>query len=262
MARGCLVRIQSSTSRSLKAQPAAVRRQQRGNGGHSLPLSDGCRFHVDDMSSAHVYARLPSGMTHKTIPKGTAANQPIPQRAQQWSRAQCIQLTPIAHYTPAAVCVSAAAELLADCAQLTKANSIEGNKKTTGRVKVVYTPASNLLKTGAMTTGQVGFKANQLIAYATVEARDNAIVNRLDKTRVERPSESIQKEREERDAAERREEKEAKKARADEEKRVTAERKKEKEARSYDTLFDERNMTSNEEIRHASNTNDEDFDFM
>ena len=154
------------------------------------------------------------------------------------------------------------AELLADCAQLTKANSIEGNKKTTGRVKVVYTPASNLHKTGAMTTGQVGFKSTQLIAYTTVETRDNAIVNRLDKTRVEKASESIQKDKEERDAAERRRDKEEKKARADEEKRVMAERKKEKESRSYDTVFDERNMTSNEEIRHATSANDEDFDFM
>ena len=154
------------------------------------------------------------------------------------------------------------AELLSDCAQLTKANSIEGNKKTTGRVKVVYTPASNLHKTGAMTTGQVGFKASQLIAYTTVDTRDNATVNRLDKTRTEKPTDSIQKERDERDAAERRQEKEEKKARADEEKRVMAERKKEKEARSYDSVFDERNMTSNEEIRHATNANDEDFDFM
>lgn len=153
-------------------------------------------------------------------------------------------------------------ELLADCAQLTKANSIEGNKKTTGRVKVVYTPASNLHKTGAMTTGQVGFKSNQLIAYTTVEARDNAIVNRLDKSRVEKGSERIQAEREERDAGERRREKEEKKSRADEEKRVMAERKKEKESRSYDSVFDERNMTSNDEIRHASNANDDDFDFM
>ena len=153
-------------------------------------------------------------------------------------------------------------ELLADCAQLTKANSIEGNKKVTGRVKIVYTPASNLHKSGAMLTGQVGFKSNQLIAYTAVEQRDNAIVNRLDKTRVEKPSDAIQAEREQRDAEERRKEKEEKKGRAEEEKRVMAERKKEKESRSYDTLFDERHMTSNQEIRHATSSNEEDFDFM
>ena len=113
-----------------------------------------------------------------------------------------------------------------------------------------------------MTTGQVGFKSNHLIAYTAVDQRDNAIVNRLDKTRVEKPSESIAKEREQRDAEERRRDKDEKKARAEEEKRVMAERKKEKEARSYDTVFDERNMTSNQEIRHATSSNEEDFDFM
>jgi hypothetical protein len=47
-------------------------------------------------------------------------------------------------------------ELLTDCAQLTKANSIEGNKKD--NVTVVYTPWSNLKKDGSMAVGQVGFK--------------------------------------------------------------------------------------------------------
>lgn len=37
--------------------------------------------------------------------------------------------------------------VLADCAQLVKANSIIGNKKETGAVRVVYTPWSNLYKT-------------------------------------------------------------------------------------------------------------------
>jgi hypothetical protein len=45
------------------------------------------KFHVDNLSSAHVYLRLPEGQTWTTIQ----------------------------------------ADLLEDCAQLTKANSIEGN---------------------------------------------------------------------------------------------------------------------------------------
>jgi hypothetical protein len=44
-------------------------------------------------------------------------------------------------------------ELVEDCAQLCKANSIEGNKKND--ITVVYTPASNLKKTGDMEVGQV-----------------------------------------------------------------------------------------------------------
>jgi hypothetical protein len=52
-------------------------------------------------------------------------------------------------------------ELLMDCAQLTKANSIEGNKKD--NITVIYTPWSNLKKDGSMATGQVGFKDNKKV---------------------------------------------------------------------------------------------------
>jgi len=48
------------------------------------------------------------------------------------------------------------AKILEDCAQLTKANSIEGNKKD--NVTVIYTPWANLKKDGSMAVGQVGFK--------------------------------------------------------------------------------------------------------
>jgi hypothetical protein len=73
-------------------------------------------FHVDNLSSAHIYVRLPEGEDWESITK----------------------------------------ELLVDCAQLTKANSIEGNKKD--NVTVIYTPWSNLKKDGSMAVGQVGFK--------------------------------------------------------------------------------------------------------
>ena len=60
-------------------------------------------FHVDKLSSAHVYLRMPEGMEWEKIPE----------------------------------------KLLTDCAQLVKANSIEGNKKIDQTI--IYTPASNLL---------------------------------------------------------------------------------------------------------------------
>jgi hypothetical protein len=75
-------------------------------------------------------------------------------------------------------------DLLTDCAQLTKANSIEGNKKD--NVTVIYTPWSNLKKSGNMATGQVGFKDQKLVKRLYVEKRENAIVNRLNKTKVEK----------------------------------------------------------------------------
>src|SRR5947207_15536595 len=100
-------------------------------------------FHVDKLSSAHVYLRLREG--------------------QSWE-----DIHP---------------DLLTDCAQLTKANSIEGNKKD--NVAVVYTPWSNLKKDGSMAVGQVGFKDKKKVKQIMVETRLNPIVNRLNKTKTE-----------------------------------------------------------------------------
>ncbi|KXL47430.1 MAG: hypothetical protein FE78DRAFT_88306 [Acidomyces sp. 'richmondensis'] len=117
-------------------------------------------FHVDNLSSAHVYLRLRAdqGETWDAIPEG----------------------------------------LLADCAQLTKANSIEGNKKD--NVTVIYTPWSNLKKSGNMATGQVGFKNDKMVKRVYVKQRENAIVNRLNKTKIEKfpdlRAEKVERERE------------------------------------------------------------------
>ena len=103
-------------------------------------------FHADNLSSAHIYLRLPNPETSPWTS--------IPQ------------------------------DLLTDCAQLTKANSIEGNKKD--NVTIVYTPWSNLKKRGDMATGQVGFKDHKLVKKVRVEMRENAVVNRLNKTKMEK----------------------------------------------------------------------------
>ncbi|KAJ9081646.1 hypothetical protein DSO57_1012315 [Entomophthora muscae] len=100
-------------------------------------------FHVDKLSSAHVYLRLPIGSDWKDIPE----------------------------------------MLLNDLAQLTKANSIEGNKKS--NVTIIYTPWSNLKKTGDMAVGQVTFHNPRLVKRVHVEKRVNEIMNRLNKTKRE-----------------------------------------------------------------------------
>ena len=121
-------------------------------------------FHIDKLSSAHVYLRLPSGMTWDAIPE----------------------------------------ELLVDLAQLTKANSIEGNlldKRISAliltcpsicipgnkkdNVVVIYTPWSNLKKSPGMETGQVSFHKGNIVKRIHVEKRINEIINRLNKTREE-----------------------------------------------------------------------------
>ncbi|TYJ56632.1 hypothetical protein B9479_002724 [Cryptococcus floricola] len=125
-------------------------------------------FHVDKLSSAHVYLRQPDGQPHG-----------------EWDK------------LPSA--------LVNDLAQLVKANSIEGNKKDNITAsRVIYTPFPNLKKTGDMPVGQVSFHSDKKVkrgepvdgndveresdqvAQAHVPTRDNAIVNRLNKTKVER----------------------------------------------------------------------------
>lgn len=99
-------------------------------------LEEDVWFHADKLSSAHIYLRMKEGESWESIDEG----------------------------------------VLTDCAQLTKANSIEGpfercplrtwrdailiffkgNKKD--NVTIIYTPWSNLKKDGSMAVGQVGFK--------------------------------------------------------------------------------------------------------
>ncbi|EGN97902.1 hypothetical protein SERLA73DRAFT_182690, partial [Serpula lacrymans var. lacrymans S7.3] len=101
-------------------------------------------FHVDKLSSAHVYLRMPVDMEFEKIPEA----------------------------------------ILIDCAQLVKANSIEGNKKD--NLTIIYTPGGNLKKTGDMAVGQVAFHSDKRVKRVHVAKRENAIVNRLNKTKVEK----------------------------------------------------------------------------
>jgi len=74
--------------------------------------------------------------------------------------------------------------LLTDCAQLVKANSIEGNKKD--NLTIIFTPGNNLKKTGDMAVGQVSFHNDKRVKRVHIAKRENVIVNRLNKTKVEK----------------------------------------------------------------------------
>ncbi|RDB14871.1 Coiled-coil domain-containing protein 25 [Hypsizygus marmoreus] len=151
-------------------------------------------FHVDKLSSAHVYLRMSEGMTWERIPEA----------------------------------------LLTDCAQLVKANSIEGNKKD--NITIIYTPGDNLKKTGDMAVGQVSFHNDKKVKRVHVAKRENPIVNRLNKTKVEKVVDHEQ-EKVDRIKAE----SAIRRAQAAEKKKADAElarqREAEKAARSYDSLF-------------------------
>uniref|UniRef100_A0A1I7VWF7 Coiled-coil domain-containing protein 25 n=2 Tax=Loa loa TaxID=7209 RepID=A0A1I7VWF7_LOALO len=169
-------------------------------------------FHVDKVSSAHVYARLPSGQTINDMPEA----------------------------------------LVEDCAQLVKANSIQGNKMN--NIDVVYTPWDNLKKTGSMDVGQIGFKDEKKVKKIHVAKRINDIVNRLNKTEV-RVDIDYRVEKEERDAKERQIKKQKQRELKEVEKAEMERREKERQMRSYDSVFIEEKMHSN----HDGGNDSDDF---
>ncbi|XP_067601348.1 coiled-coil domain-containing protein 25 isoform X6 [Pseudorca crassidens] len=130
-----------------------------------------------------------------------------------------------------------------DCAHLVKANSIQGCKMN--NVNVVYTPWSNLKKTADMDVGQIGFHRQKDVKIVTVEKKVNEILNRLEKTKMERFPD-LEAEKECRD----REERNEKKAQIQEMKRKEKEEMKKKremdELRSYSSLMKVENMSSNQ----------------
>ncbi len=163
-------------------------------------------FHVDDHSSAHVYVRLPKGKGMEDLTQ----------------------------------------EMVEECCQLTKQNSIEGCKLND--VKIVYTPWSNLKKTNGMDVGQVGFHKDSLRRYFTVAKKNSETLKFLEKTRVEQNDVSFQALREERDAEERRQKKrdlldeQERKRVEDEEARKAA------DLKCYSSLMKDTNMRTNDEV--------------
>ncbi|KAM4057336.1 coiled-coil domain-containing protein [Hirsutella rhossiliensis] len=133
--------------------------------------------------------------------------------------------------------------LVADLAQLTKANSIEGNKKD--NITVIFTPWSNLKKDGSMEVGQVSFKDQRKVKRVLVVQRENPIVNRLNKTRVEKKPD-LKQERDDHLMELRRRDQAAQQQRKKEEARQAQEWKEKKwqKDHAYDDIFTEENMAS------------------
>ncbi|CAI7580427.1 unnamed protein product [Penicillium viridicatum] len=172
------------------------------------------QFHVDNLSSAHVYVRLREGETWDNI----------------------------------------AQPLLEDCAQLTKANSIEGNKKD--NITIIYTPWSNLKKDGSMAAGQVTFHNHKLVRKVYVKQRENPIVNRLNKTRVEKYPDLRAEKEEDTKKKQRGNRKTRDEQRAKEKKKQQEyEQLKWQKDHAYDDMFTEENL-------EASNNQDRDEDFL
>ena len=136
-----------------------------------VPLTLHCRrgwrsdiwFHVDGLSSAHVYLRLP-------------VDQALCGCA---GRCGCL-LEKIDE------------EVIGEMCQLVKANSISGVKAHS--VSVVYTPHSNLNKQESMKSGSVGFHTSAHRRLRLTE-KDKALVKALEKTRRDAPGYDFQREK-------------------------------------------------------------------
>ncbi|TFA98010.1 Coiled-coil domain-containing protein 25 [Trichoderma ghanense] len=167
-------------------------------------------FHVDKLSSAHIYLRMQPGQTWDNLPE----------------------------------------QLVMDLAQLTKANSIEGNKKD--NVTIIYTPWSNLKKDGSMDVGQV--------KRVLVPHRENPIVNRLNKTKVEKKPD-LKAERDDMLKELRKREQAAQQIKKKEEQRQAQEWKEKKwqKDHAYDDLFTDENMAASSNQDRDENWED---DFM
>ncbi|KAI0156626.1 coiled-coil domain-containing protein 25 [Xylariaceae sp. FL1272] len=175
-------------------------------------------FHVDKLSSAHIYLRLPEESSWDSIP----------------------------------------ADLVTDLGQLTKANSIEGNKKD--NITIIYTPWSNLKKDGSMAVGQVSFKDPRKVKRILIAQRENPIVNRLNKTRVEKVKPDLAGEKEEYLKQIRKRDQAARQDRKKEEARLMKERQEKKwqKDHAYDDMFSEENMEASSNQNRAENW-EEDF---
>lgn len=74
-------------------------------------------------------------------------------------------------------------EVLQDCLQLCKSSSIQGNKLD--QCRIIATPWHNLRKSGYMKPGEVSFKSTKNCRKFQCYERNQKLLNRLQKTRVE-----------------------------------------------------------------------------
>lgn len=175
-------------------------------------------FHVDALSSAHVYLRLTKDQKIQDVP----------------------------------------AEIVEDCCQLVKANSIEGCKRPS--VKIVYTMWSNLRKEAGMAAGQVGFHNSSAKAmhYKTVE-KNSAIINRIKKTQIEKEIGLIKEMKSKYEQKQRELERKRKQEEKEEARLAAEERKRKEQQESYADVMLEENMVANTDMGQTAEDFEDDF---
>merc|ERR1712076_109144 len=160
-------------------------------------------FHVDGLSSAHVYLRPPEPQVPGTT---TLDIDEIPDN------------------------------ILQECCQLVKQNSISGCKEK--HVDIVYTPWYNLQKKPDFEAGQVAFHKKQLCRYVRKLGKDTPVMKRIEKTRVWKEV-LLAEEQQQRLKREQVRERKFKQQQKETDKKMMEERKKQKELESYSDLMTE-----------------------
>ncbi|CAK9439950.1 uncharacterized protein LODBEIA_P40500 [Lodderomyces beijingensis] len=178
-------------------------------------------FHVDNLSSAHIYLQL-------TKPE-----------ILSWKSFDQFQIEE---------------ELLSQLCQLTKANSIKGNKLN--NVTIIYTPVENLHTDGSMDAGTVEYVNPKLLKRFNVAKKENAVLNKLNKTKTEGSTEEFVKNQQ--DFAN--EMANERKLQEREEERLSKQWQEEKKSKNdpYADLFSAENIQSSRNNRRAADWEDED----
>jgi hypothetical protein len=141
-----------------------------------------------------------------------------------------------------------------ECGQLVKANSIKGNKLDD--VTVIYTMYSNLRKENHMVAGEVGFHDEKAVKKLKVPTRNGPLLRKLDKTKVEKQPD-LRKEREDRDAEEKRKSdharKEAAKLEHQSKKELRAKAIEDQAKREYRDIFQNEELkTTNQDLKQMT----------
>eukprot|EP00834_Sanchytrium_tribonematis_P001256 NODE_29_length_37665_cov_1.081563.p17 type:complete len:231 gc:universal NODE_29_length_37665_cov_1.081563:35130-34438(-) len=136
-------------------------------------------FHVDHLSSAHVYLR-----SEEFKLKITEILQ------NHFAQYKNFKTLPFKEMEKVFKSITIPEQVLLDCGQIVKGNSIKGSKEDA--VDIIYTPCWNLKKTRGMDTGTVSFMKDNLVKRVRIE-RDGQLLKKLTKTKVEKNEEDFKK---------------------------------------------------------------------
>lgn len=180
-------------------------------------------FHVDKHSSAHIYLQLSPEQQSTAFDK-----------------------------------LKVDEDVLMQIAQLTKANSIKASKLN--NITIIYTPVDNLKTDGLMDVGTVTFVNPQKLKRIHVSKKDNAMLNRLNKTKSEVTTDAFVQEQEAMLQQWEREKKKAERKYEQEKQFLAKEHQKQKAFNKdpYAELFTEENLrASSNEFRNENWVEDE-----